>query len=335
MKGAIRPPGPPSDPAKFRFAQALTFPSDRGSATLPPPNDSARERPWISLGLSAALHAALLVLAAWLSRAPAEPTADDRRDEAADPSRQVQMVYLQPPARTPPAPRPPPPRPEPPPPPPKPVPPPPPPPPPPAPIPRIAPPPAKEQRTPEPNANAPPEAQRREGEEPTEDKPSGGERAATTDDKPGSTAPAENEAVTMESEAKRIFGRPHPGPRPGAGPQASRPMEAYLPDHPERCIPKPAAPADSAAAQLGVVVGKIFRQDNGRPLAGAHLQMLGTPFVTFTDDQGEYHFRFDLSLVDNCRTQYVRVTAPGYESRLLVLVVGANVQSEDVLLKKR
>lgn len=140
----------------------------------------------------------------------------------------------------------------------------------------------------------------------------------------------------MESEAKRIFGAPHLGPRPGAGPQASRPMEAYLPDHPERCIPKPAAPADSAGpTQFGTVVGKIFRQDNGQPLAGAHLQMLGTPFVSFTNDQGEYHFRFDLSLVDNCRTQYVRVTAPGYESRLLVLVVGQNVQSEDVRLKRR
>jgi hypothetical protein len=81
--------------------------------------------------------------------------------------------------------------------------------------------------------------------------------------------------------------------------------------------------------------GRIFRQNDGRPLAGAHLQMLGTPYVTFTNDQGEYHFRFDLSLIDNCRTQYVRVSAPGYESRLLVLVVGANVRSEDVSLRKR
>ena len=63
--------------------------------------------------------------------------------------------------------------------------------------------------------------------------------------------------------------------------------------------------------------------------------MLGTPYVTFTDASGEYRFRFNLALVDNCRTQYVRVTADGYESRLLVLVVGENVQSEDVLLKRR
>jgi hypothetical protein len=113
-------------------------------------------------------------------------------------------------------------------------------------------------------------------------------------------------------------------------------MEAYLPDDPERCIPHPVAPRDSSTPiQFGVVQGRIFRQNDGRPLAGAHLQLLGTPYVTFTDDQGEYQFRFDLSLVDNCRTQYVRVSAPGYESRLLVLVVGQNVRSEDVLLRKR
>jgi hypothetical protein len=63
--------------------------------------------------------------------------------------------------------------------------------------------------------------------------------------------------------------------------------------------------------------------------------MLGAPYVAFTDDKGEYRFRFDLAMVDNCRTQYVRVTAPGYESRLLVLLVGENIQSEDVRLRRR
>jgi hypothetical protein len=113
-------------------------------------------------------------------------------------------------------------------------------------------------------------------------------------------------------------------------------MEAYRPDRPDKCIPRPAAPADSSApVQFGTVVGRIFRQNDGRPLAGAHLHMLGTPYVTFTDGDGTYRFRFDLSLVDNCRTQYVRVSAQGYESRLLVLVVGSNVRSEDVTLRKR
>jgi hypothetical protein len=290
--------------------------------TVPP----SPQRPWISLGLSAALHAAILTLAVYLTREPVQPAAEDHSPQTTEAAREVQMVYLPPPpvVKTPPPapplpPPPPPPQQQPPPPPPQ----------------RSSPPPAKEQRTPEPDANAPPEAERSEGRE--DDDPAGGERTGANDPKEGSPAPAtEDASATMESEARRIFGRPRLGTAPGAGPRASRPMEAYLPDRPERCIPQPAAPRDSGTApRFGVVTGKIFRQDNGRPLAGAHLQMLGTPFVSFTSDDGEYHFRFDLSLVDNCRTQYVRVTAPGYESRLLVLMVGPNVRSEDVLLKRR
>lgn len=275
------------------------------------------------------MHAALVVLAVLLSRTP-EEAVEKRKQEVSDTSRQVRMLYLTPPPAPKAAPKPPPtPQPQPETPPRTPT------PPPPPPMPRIAPPPEKEQRTPEPDANAPPEAERREGEEPTNDDPAGGEKAAAAAT-PGSAVPATDNAVTMESEAKRIFGRPRPGPRPGAGPRASRPMEAYLPDHPERCTPKQPEASDSAQPpQYGVVVGRIYRQDSGEPLAGAHLQMLGTPFVTFTDANGEYRFRFDLGLVDNCRTQYVRVTAQGYESRLLVLMVGPNVRSEDVLLKKK
>lgn len=109
-----------------------------------------------------------------------------------------------------------------------------------------------------------------------------------------------------------------------------------MPERPDKCVPKPVAPVESAGPpQMGVAVGRIFRSDNGRPLAGAHLVMLGTPYTSFTDDQGEYQFRFDMALVDNCRTQYVRVSADGYESRLLVLVVGPRTRSEDVVLRRR
>jgi hypothetical protein len=274
------------------------------------------------------MHGALLVLAVLLSRAPEEPV-EERKREVSDTSRQVRMLYLTPPPAPKVAPKAPPPPPQPEAPPRTPA------PPPPPPIPRIAPPPEKEQRTPEPDANAPPEAERRDGEAPANDAPAGGEKTGA-DAKPGSAVPATDNAVTMESEARRIFGRPRLGPRPGAGPRASRPMEAYLPDHPERCVPREPETDDSAREpQYGVVVGRIFRQDSGEPLAGAHLQMLGTPFVTFTDGNGEYRFRFDLALVDNCRTQYVRVSAQGYESRLLVLMVGQNIRSEDVLLKHK
>jgi hypothetical protein len=112
-------------------------------------------------------------------------------------------------------------------------------------------------------------------------------------------------------------------------------MEAYLPDNTERCIPHPSAPDSTGTLQFGTVVGRIFEQGSGRPLVGAHLQMLGAPYVAFTDGNGEYRFRFDLSLVDNCRTQYVRVTATGFETRLLVLTVGPDARSEDVRLRRR
>ena len=279
-----------------------------------------RQRPWISFTVSAALHLLLVALAVWLSRTRPNEKPEGQKTETTDaPKREVQMVYLTPP------PPPPPPRVTPPPPPPQPTTPPPPQ--------AAAPPPEKAQTTPEPDANAPPEARRSEGREPTDEKPPKPERSGQPDASPP-TSPLATKEATMESEAKRIFGTPKKFTPEGVGPQRSRPMEAYLPDHPERCTR--VEPRDSAGQpQFGTVVGKIYRQDNGKPLSGAHLQMLGTPYVTFTDDQGVYHFRFDLSLVDNCRTQYVRVTAAGYESRLLVLVVGPNAVSEDVELKKR
>lgn len=189
-----------------------------------------------------------------------------------------------------------------------------------------APPPPIERTEAEPEPNAPPEATRSAGvETPETAEPAGGGPP---------TEPAEAEA-TLESEARRIFGRPRLATRPGAGPQAIRPMESWAADRPERCVPHPVMPRDSGAAvQLGTVEGRIFRQDTGQPLSGAHLQMIGSPYVTFTDGRGEYRFRFDLALVDNCRIQYVRVSAEGYESRLLVLVVGPH-RSEDVRLRRR
>lgn len=275
-----------------------------------PPAPKPPERHWSSLAASAVVHTALLVLAVAVSRKPESPA--DRPQERAQESRPIQMVYLAPPPEPPP-PSPPPPRPDP-------------PPQPPAtpPPPRPTAPPPERQPEPEPEANAPPDATRSEGE--AEDIPEGG----------GTPAPVEEATPTLESEARRIFGRPRLATRPGAGPQATRPMEAYFPDDAAECVPRPRAESDSAGApELGTAEGRIYKGDNGEPLAGAHLQMIGTPFTAFTDARGDYRFRFDLSLVDHCRTQYVRVTAKGYESRMLVLVVGRSVRSEDVHLKKR
>ena len=278
----------------------------------------SRERSWISFLLSATLHGILVALALWLTRPMPQDQPEKQEPEPSAEKREVRMVYLNPP---PPAPKPPPPPPQriqpPAPPPPRP----------------IAPPPEKEQKTPEQDANAPPEAKRSEGAEPTDEKPNQPDRSGDPKATPPPSELATRESA-MESEARRIFGTPKKYTPEGVGPRASRPMEAYLPDHPEKCT-RIAARDSTAQPQFGTVVGKIYRQDNGKPLSGAALQMLGTPYVTFTDGGGEYRFRFDMSLVDNCRTQYVRVTAAGYESRLLVLVVGPNAVSQDVLLKRR
>jgi hypothetical protein len=187
---------------------------------------------------------------------------------------------------------------------------------------------------PEPEANAPSDAERSEGEERPE-REAGELRGAQPDG--GAPEPAGiSTAPTIESEARRIFGRRRPRTPPGAGPRATRPMESYAPERPDRCIPQEGTGSDSAGGpRMGVVTGRIYRGDTGRPLAGAHLQMIGSPFTAFTDDNGVYQFSFDLSMVDNCRTQYVRVSAPGYQSRLLVLAVGRNVRSDDVTLRRR
>lgn len=288
---------------------------------------SRGRRSWGSLGASVVAHLLVVAVALLLSRRVAPETEVDER-EAMRP--QAVPIYIPlPPPRPPERPpeprraearRPPP-------------------------EPRVAvPPPRKRQPRPEPEPNAPPEATRSSGtEEPdaAAGAVAGAERAqppaAVTPAPRAPAAPAEVAAApTLESEARRIFGRMHAGPPAGAGPRDVRPLQVDLPDRPDKCVPRPSAPAESAGpVQYGEAVGRIFRGDTGTPLAGAHLVMLGTTYTAFTDENGEYHFRFDLSLVDNCRTQYVRVSAPGYQSRLLVLLVGPHVRSEDVTLRRR
>ena len=270
---------------------------------LSPP--APRQRAWSPLAISAAAHLAVVLTAAGLTRHRVEAVPEARDSEEAA-SRRVEMIYIPPAAPATPAapaqPR------------------------------RLSPPPPPVRRVPEPEPNAPPEAERKTGRESDNERPLA-EPAAKPRTAP--TRAAKNTAATMESEARRIFGRPRLATRAGAGPQAVRPMEAWMPENPGRCVPRQPEPSDTAAPrELGTVVGRIFRQDNGRPLAGAHLQMVGTPYVAFTDGSGEYRFRFDAALMDNCRTQYVKVTAAGYESRLLVLVLGPQ-RSEDVHLRRR
>jgi hypothetical protein len=312
------PPPNPNRPPREPKAKPRPFAGERGFFP-------GQRRPlWASLGTSVVFHALLVVLAILISRRAAQDADQPKPAKRADETRQRSIpIYVPPPPpkRSPP-PAPPPPQPPPEQQPPK----------------AVVPPPEKRQPEPEPEPNAPPEAKRSTGTEPPEAKRGpGADKSPTPAPKPVGPKPADVASTpTLESEARRIFGRKLEGPPTGAGPRDVRPMERQLPDRPDKCVPKPSAPRDSGAApDFGVAVGRIFRADNGQPLTGAHLLMLGTPYTAFTDETGEYHFRFDMALVDNCRTQYVRVSAPGYESRLLVLMVGPHVRSDDVALRRR
>jgi len=81
-----------------------------------------------------------------------------------------------------------------------------------------------------------------------------------------------------------------------------------------------------------VVKGRVYREDNHTPLPGARLQIIGTPFGTFSDGSGYYKLIFDASLVANCRVQSVRVTAIGYRGEDLILAVSRTDVDSDILL---
>ena len=151
-----------------------------------------------------------------------------------------------------------------------------------------------------------------------------------------SSLAATSAAGTIESEAQRIFGSGRPK---GTGPLASQGFASVsggggAEGDESNCRPTERAPTESTAKiEYGTAVGRVLRDRDGGPIGGAHLQMIGTPYVAFTDAQGWYIFRFDLALVRDCRSQLVWITAPGFERRTAVLVVGRNVHSDDLRLR--
>lgn len=150
---------------------------------------------------------------------------------------------------------------------------------------------------------------------------------------PSAPTPSETAAPSTESSEASTPGGINLGPRLGLTPRDPRPWTQSMPERGDSC---PVVEPDSTAPgepRMGSASGRVLRT-NGQPLAGAHLQVMGTSFTTFTDEQGEYVLRFDASLLDRCRTQYVRVSAPGFESRLLVLLIGRNIRSDDVSLRR-
>ncbi len=191
---------------------------------------------------------------------------------------------------------------------------------------------AKVSPKPEENPNAPPEAKRSEATAPETQVPPDDGGATKHEEQPVSAfAPLAKRAETpsIESEAQRIFGRPLTRAGEESGVRDSRPWESPL-DWTSNGCTAPKQDDSTAADSMGVVQGRVFRE-NGRPLPGAHLQVLGTPYYTYSDPNGAFRLVFDRSLVDNCRTQSVRVWAPGYRARDLILYVGPATSSDVVL----
>lgn len=256
------------------------------------------KKPWGGLGTSIAFHAGLVGLLLGLFR--------DKTDQPSDPGSNppiaapVQMVYLpMPPPSIPPAQRP-------------------------------APDAAhstseEEARTTDPDADLPPEMT---PERPRESVPA--PREADPQPVLAQRPPDPENNETLEEQSQRLFGRPllrqtldaptQLGIRPGLSAERDEAARAT-------CMPRPRDP--NAPLQMAELIGRVYTA-NSRPLAGAFLQIIGTSYSTFSDRTGLYHLVFDASLVDECRTQYVRVVANGYRGRNLILGVGPGVN--DVVL---
>jgi hypothetical protein len=83
---------------------------------------------------------------------------------------------------------------------------------------------------------------------------------------------------------------------------------------------------------LAAVLGRVLAPDGHTPMGSAHLQIMGTPYNTFSDGNGEYRLAFDPHVLAKCRRQYVVVDAPGYQTQTLTLMIGPKVRSDDVVM---
>jgi hypothetical protein len=186
--------------------------------------------------------------------------------------------------------------------------------------------------TPEPEPNASPESRRTEATRPdpgTVSNPG----TATVEQPPASIAAqpstATSKSPTLESEAQRLFGRPSSKLGPVSGQRDNRPWETPVELSRGCSLPPDSEATDSTLPKgMAAVSGRIFREGTNEPLAGARLQILGTQYGTFSNSRGEYRLIFARNLVDRCRTQSVRVTAPGYGQRDVILSLGERVSSD-------
>lgn len=145
---------------------------------------------------------------------------------------------------------------------------------------------------------------------------------------------AEWEEDAMVSEARRLFGPPSPTNATVAGPvRAGLPL-SMMSGGP-RCAWGGAEARTIDGPRDGVIEGIVRTESGGEPIPGAFLQMLGTGSATFADASGHYRLTFDPSLVDACRSQLVRVTAPGFRARTMILTYGRPSDNVVDLASKR
>lgn len=179
--------------------------------------------------------------------------------------------------------------------------------------------------TPEPDPNAPPEAERTEATRPDPGNEDVVSEGANPNPLAGASTPTLTEAspTAMETEARRIFGRPSARLGGLAGTRDNRPWQAAEASDSRGCsLPEEESTDSTLPRGMAAIAGRIYHQDTGRPVPGARLQILGTPYGTFANDKGEYRLIFERSLVNRCRTQSVRVSAPGYRGRDVLLYIG-------------
>jgi hypothetical protein len=264
---------------------------------------SARKPNSPGVAVSVLLHAAIILLVIFSTNT----NRDERSSQAQDRPQAVQMVYL-PPKAAPPRPKPapapkPPPEPKPPP---APK-----PPPPPPPLPRAL---ADAFRRPPKELALP---AKKDVRVPEHDKPAA---ADPHPEKPTANATAAEREDPMVSEARRLFGPK--SPRGGNVGQTSAGLPVSTMAAGMRCPFSGEQVQDVPPPTEGVIEGIVRMESSRRPIPGAFLQVLGTGFSTFADQTGHYRLRFDPALVDVCRSQLVRVTAPGYRARTMILSYG-------------
>jgi hypothetical protein len=113
-------------------------------------------------------------------------------------------------------------------------------------------------------------------------------------------------------------------------PTRTRPSDPTLEGLTARCTPGPARSA-SDPVQWGEMRGVVHQTGTSTPLAGAELQVLGTPYRATSDEHGRYTLRVDLWPLLNCEQQVVRVTLDGFIAQTLMLGIGNSSQSNVAL----